>query len=169
MRSTLNLDLHLLSPADWTLLRTVRLEALQESPHAFLSGLEIEQRLSESDWRQMFDAATWIVAREAERVIGLLRSVVDSRRPWVRYLESIWVVPTHRRHGVFRELLAELANFERDRGASDLLLWVLEDNYPARYAYMALGFEATGNRQPLADSTRHEIEFGLRLIRRPES
>ncbi len=66
----------------------------------------------------------------------------DPARPWTRHVESIWVAPTHRRRGVFRALLYALAEIERPRGVTELLLWVLEDNHDARRAYETLGFRA---------------------------
>jgi GNAT superfamily N-acetyltransferase len=159
------LDLQLLTPVDWRVLRAARLQALLDSPHAFTSTYAHESRWGESEWRRVFDAATWVVAHEAERVIGLARSVREPERPSARYVESAWVAPPHRRHGVFRALLHVLAETERRVGVTDLLLWVLEDNYDAQRAYEALGFEPTGERQFLADFGRFERRLRLALGR----
>ena len=148
MELTLNLDL--LAPVDWPVLRAARLEALLDSPAAYTSSYACEAQWSELDWLRAFDAATWIVAREAERVVGLARSVGEPERPSARHVESIWVAPTHRRLGVFRALLRTLAAMERQMGVTELMLWVLEDNHAAERAYRALGFEPTGDRQFLA-------------------
>jgi GNAT superfamily N-acetyltransferase len=159
MESTL--ELQLLAPADWGVLRIARLAALRDSPHAFLSSHTRESDWGEAEWRCMFDAARWIVAREAGKVIGLARSVAEPWRPWARHLESIWVAPTHRRCGVFRGLLSSLAETERGTGVTDLLLWVLEDNHDAQRAYEALGFEPTGEQQFLAVAGRFEWRMRL--------
>ena len=45
------------------------------------------------EWQRVLDAATWIVAREAQRVIGLAKSVSEPGRPSTRYVESAWVAP----------------------------------------------------------------------------
>src|SRR4051794_4614360 len=100
---TLNLDL--LAPVDWRVLRAARLAALLDSPSAFTSSYAREAEWDELEWLRAFDAATWIVAREAERVVGLASSVGKPDLPSARHLESIWVAPTHRRHGVCRHLL----------------------------------------------------------------
>ena len=167
MESTLNLQL--LSLVDWRLLKEVRLRALQDSPHAFMSSYDNELRLSDWEWRRMFDAATWVVAREADDVVGLARSVGEPTRPWTRHVESIWVAPTHRRRGVFRGLLYALAEVEREMGVTDLLLWVLEDNHDAQRAYETLGFEPTGERQFLPDLGRFERRFRLAITHPPGS
>jgi ribosomal protein S18 acetylase RimI-like enzyme len=168
-QDAIGFDLYLLTPADWRVLREARLNALFDSPHAFMSSYADEAGWDESEWRRGFEAARWVVARETEQVIGLARSVVEKGRPSTRHLESIWVAPTHRRRGVFRALLHVIANGERENGATDLLLWVLEDNYTAQLAYQALGFEPTGERQFLPSFGRFERRLRLAVTCLPES
>jgi GNAT superfamily N-acetyltransferase len=167
MELTLNLDL--LAPADWRVLRTARLQALLDSPDAFTSSYAHESRWEESDWRGTFAAATWIVARETESVVGLARSVGEAQLPSARHVESIWVAPTRRRHGVLRHLLHAVAGIERRMGVTDLLLWMLEDNYDAQSAYEALGFESTGERQFLPALGRFERRLRLNVRRLQDS
>ncbi len=161
MESTLNLQL--LSSVDWPVLKAARLKALGDSPNAFLSRFEHEQRFSEAEWRRAFDASTWIVAQEADRLIGLARSVAEPSKPRVKYVESIWVAPASRRSGVCRSLMHRLAAIEGRRGATHLLLWVMEDNHPARHAYAAIGFKPTGERQFLSALGRFELQFALAI------
>ena len=157
------LDLQLLTPLDWRLLRETRLEALRGSPHAFASTYARESGWSEREWRRVCDAAKWIVAREAEQVIGLAKSVNEAGQTRTRHIESIWVAPTHRRHGVFRALLRALAEIEQRVGVAELLLWVLEDNDNAQRAYQAVGFERTGERQFLPAVDRFERRLRLEI------
>ena len=145
MASTLELDL--LSPLDWRMLRAARLYALLDSPDAFASSYADESAWSHLDWQRSLSAATWIVAREAHDVIGLAKSVSEPTLPASRYVESAWVAPTHRRRGVLRTLLDALAEMSHRMGVTELMLWVLEDYYAADRAFRALGFEATGDRQ----------------------
>jgi ribosomal protein S18 acetylase RimI-like enzyme len=161
MESTLNLQL--LTPADWPVLKEARLKALHDSPHAFISHYEQELLLSDLEWRQLFHAATWIVADDGDDVIGLAASLAEPATPWLRHIESIWVAPTHRRRGVFRALLSALADIEYRSGVTDLFLWALEDNHDALRAYELLGFQPTGERQHLATLGRFERRFRLRI------
>jgi ribosomal protein S18 acetylase RimI-like enzyme len=163
------LNLHLLRPADWPVLRAARLGALLDSPRAFTSQYARESGWGELEWRRMFSAATWVVAHEADQVIGLARSVAEPSQPWIRHVESAWVAPTHRRCGVFRALLHTLAETERRMGVTDLMLWVLEDNFDAQRAYDALGFEPTGERQFLPAFGRFERRLMLVLDRLQDS
>jgi ribosomal protein S18 acetylase RimI-like enzyme len=166
MEATLKLDL--LTPLDWRVLRAARLQALLDSPHAFTSTYAHESGWVELDWRRAVHAATWMVARESDSVIGLAKSVAEPQQPATRHVESIWVAPAHRRRGVFSTLMQALAEIERRMGVTDFLLWVLEDNSTARRAYEALGFEPTGERQFLPELGRFERRLRLGLRRRAE-
>jgi ribosomal protein S18 acetylase RimI-like enzyme len=159
MESTVSL--HLLGPGDWWVLREARLQALRDSPKAFASDYAQESQWGELEWRGTFAGATWIIARKAESVIGLARSIGEPGTPGSRHLESIWVAPEHRRRGVCRTLLRALAEKERQRGVTDLRLWVLEDNDGAQRAYEALGFKLTGERQFLEAAGRFEQRLKL--------
>jgi GNAT superfamily N-acetyltransferase len=161
MKSTLELEL--LTPLDWPVLRSARLCALLDSPDAFTSSYAYESAWGEMEWQRALDAATWIVAREAQRVIGLAKSVSEPGRPSTRYVESAWVAPTHRRRGVLRALLHRLAEIDRKTGATELMLWVLEDNYDAQRAYQVLGFESTGDRQYLRAFRQFERRLRIEI------
>jgi GNAT superfamily N-acetyltransferase len=148
-------DIKLLDPDEWHVLRTTRLRALADSPHAFLSHYDAEARWTDEQWRQRLTGATWLVAMEAGAVIGIV-GLVDE------HVEAIWVERAHRQRGVFRALLGALVDLESGNGARDLLLWVLEDNREARRVYARLGFQPTGERQRLSDD-RYELRLRLQV------
>lgn len=153
------LDIKLLAPEEWYLLRTTRLGALRDSPDAFASSYAVEADWDNGQWQRLLADATWVVAIETGTAIGIA-SVVD--RYDGRHVESIWVAPTHRRRGVFRALLRALVDHKRANRAYDLLLWVMEDNDEARRAYRRLGFTPTGERQRLSGD-RYELRLCLRV------
>jgi ribosomal protein S18 acetylase RimI-like enzyme len=157
-----SMHLETLKPSDWRVLRDARLEALLDSPHAFTSSFAHESRWGEPEWRRMFLASLWMVAREDDLVIGVARSIGEAAHPAVRHLESIWVAPTHRKRGVCRALLHQIAERELQSGVTDLLLWVLEENHDAQSVYLALGFQPTQERQFLHVVGQHE-----QRLRRP--
>jgi ribosomal protein S18 acetylase RimI-like enzyme len=142
------LNIRLLAPADWQVLRDTRLRALIDSPHAFTSPYHRERRWSEHQWRQRFRAATWVVALEHGAVIGIA-GLVNDHPEEPEHIESIWVAPTHRRRGVSRSLLDTVTDVARRAGLVELLLWVLEDDLLACHIYTHLGFEWTGERKPI--------------------
>ncbi|WP_051579815.1 GNAT family N-acetyltransferase [Pseudonocardia acaciae] len=155
------LEIRLLTPADWRVLRNTRLRALLDSPDAFTSDYRRERGLNEHQWLRWFDAAAWVVAVERDKVIGLV-ALVDGQKPEGRHVESIWVAPTHRQRGVFRALLDEVIEIGRLMGLDELLLWVLEDNTVARRVYARLGFVDTDERQKI-ESGGQRYERRLRL------
>ena len=158
------LDIKLLAPEEWHVLRTIRLRALLDSPGAFMSQYETEVWWSEAQWRQRFTSGTWVVAIESGAIIGIA-GLVDGYASDGRHVEWTWVDSAHRHRGIFRALLNALIDRESGNGAYDIALWVLENNQVARKAYARLGFEPTGERQRLADG-RFELRLRLLITRR---
>ena len=158
------LDIKLLAPEEWHVLRTTRLRALDDSPHAFASSLEVEEGWGEAQWRQRFTSGSWVVAIESGAIIGIA-GLVDGYASDGRHVEWTWVDSAHRHRGIFRALLKVLIDRESGNGAYDIALWVLENNSAARTAYARLGFAPTGERQRLADG-RYELRLRLPITRR---
>ena len=55
------------------------------------------------------------------------------------YLEDLFVLPAHRRHGIGKALLVELARLAHDRGCARLVWTVLDWNEPSIAFYKSLG------------------------------
>lgn len=132
----------LLQPSHSEDLRLARLEALQDSPDAFVATLDQEKQRSDSDWIDVAAATTWAVAREGAKVVGIASmTAADPAAPTVHFIESVWVHPERRRRGLGRRMLLELEVRARAIGAEFLQLWVLETNGSAYDAYVNLAFE----------------------------
>lgn len=144
-----DLDVEVLGGDDWRVVRDVRLRALEDSPAAFLA--KAETAWGQEKWRAIALEGAWIVARSEDQVIGVVHSIrVDDRPTDERHLESVWVDPLHRRRGVLRAILRYLTELEPD--VRTWMVWVLDGNHDALAAYEHLGFETTGERQPLTDA-----------------
>jgi GNAT superfamily N-acetyltransferase len=78
-------------------------------------------------------------------------------------LYAIYVLTAERRSGIGRLLLETAAAHWRERGATQLVLWVLESNAPARAFYQAMGWRPDGTRQQLeiAGTSLAEIRYRL--------
>ena len=63
------------------------------------------------------------------------------------YDSGTGVVPTHRRHGLAREIMRACYPLLRDRGCTEYVLEVLEGNDRARELYLAEGFEVSRGLQ----------------------
>lgn len=152
-----------LAPDDWLELRTVRLSALREAPQAFLSEHSHEAGWLEDDWRCTLQRAQWVVARTADRVIGVARSSgADDDESKERHIEAVWVAPQFRRHGVGRRLVLALVEGELRAGIRDILIWVIDGNQRARRLYEGIGFAPTGERQLLPGKVeRYEVRLKL--------
>jgi GNAT superfamily N-acetyltransferase len=159
------LDIKLLAPGEWQVLKTVRLRALLDSPCAFTSDYAAEARWGARDWRERLAAGTWAVAIDSGAIIGIA-GLANGQSGAIRHVESIWVSRQYRRRQVFRSLINTLADVARGVHLRELLLWVLEDNASAIAAYAHVGFRWTGERQPI-DPNHVRWEQRWRLVLGP--
>jgi RimJ/RimL family protein N-acetyltransferase len=131
-------------PADWDVLRDVRLRALQEDPDAFLATHAQESRFSDEQWQgraAQTDAASFIV-QGAEGAEGLVTGFVDDD-PATVFLVGMWVAPARRGDGTASELVAHVVEWARVRGAKRVSLSVEGHNLRAARLYERCGFTET--------------------------
>jgi ribosomal protein S18 acetylase RimI-like enzyme len=151
--------------ADWEALRQLRLRALAEDPDAFASTLDAEVALPAEVWRRRAEggpASATFIARQDGVDAGLAGVFAEPDPPGRMHLISMWVDPRHRRQGMARALIDLVVGWAAERRASELVLWVADQNDPARRLYERLGFRPTGERQPLP-SNPARTESCLRL------
>jgi GNAT superfamily N-acetyltransferase len=142
---------------DWRRLREIRLEALDDSPEAYITTLAEARRFPDSLWRDRVasgsrgdEQATMIAVEGARTVgmaIGLQRLHRSSVAPGVVAIVSVYVSPDVRRRGVARRLMAAVEAWAASVGATTTSLWVVEGNDGARAFYESLGYAATLDRQ----------------------
>jgi ribosomal protein S18 acetylase RimI-like enzyme len=158
-------DIKQLSPDEWGVLRDIRLSALRESPHAFLSTYELEKRFDEYRWRAEFTRGNWHVGIVGGSRAGLVGATREPGAPVDEcYLEYIWVSPEYRRGGVALSMLETVLGQLRDLGVRTAFLWVLDGNEAAVRLYHRAGFTSSNHRQPLAEHPgRTEERMQLRL------
>ena len=140
-------------------------------PDAFLDGLSIDAR--ETAWRMMLendeagDAPAWLAGRNGS-AIGFLASGPlrdgDVPRPAAE-IYAIYVVPDSWRSGAGKALLGAAIDHWKTRGATTLVLWVLEANDRGRAFYEAMGWRADGRRQQidLGGFTATEVRYRVWL------
>jgi ribosomal protein S18 acetylase RimI-like enzyme len=157
-------------PDEWALLRDLRLRALADAPDAFASTLADEAAAREEIWRRRADGGPKVVNLIAEarasRVasdtshrddgaavagdrVGMATVRLEPDKGGRAHLLGMWVDPDHRSHGVATALLDHAIGWARDKGATEMVLWVADHNTAARRLYERAGFVATGDRQPL--------------------
>jgi GNAT superfamily N-acetyltransferase len=86
----------------------------------------------------------YLIAEEAGEAAGCLlitHEWSDWRNGDWWWIQSVYVAPSQRRHGVFRALYAEVEQRARVAGAIGVRLYVERDNARAQQTYCALGME----------------------------
>ncbi len=85
---------------------------------------------------------------EPANVVGqaaISREWSDWRNGWIWWLQSVYVVESHRGRGVFKALFRQIRDVARaERDVIGLRLYVDDSNQPAHCTYRALGFEPGG-------------------------
>lgn len=162
------------SPADWEVVRDLRLAALHADPDAFGSTLAREEAFGRQEWEERCGNPDSYVAFLDGRPAGLASLMPLSAAPplladscslesnprgdvaadsdgSVRDVVGLWTDPSARGHGVGAELVSALIETARARGASGLRLMVTRVNEPAIRLYRRFGFSETGMTKPMPD------------------
>jgi ribosomal protein S18 acetylase RimI-like enzyme len=148
-------ELRRVRPEDWRDLRALRLEALADTPFAYLETLEAAQALDDEAWRararrgaedgDAFRDSFQVMAWDEGRPVATTVTFLEDGAAW---LAAVFVTPSYRGRGLLAELSGRCIAWARDRGAPVMRLEVHEDNLRARVAYERLGFVDTGQRRP---------------------
>lgn len=157
-------DINLLTPNEWRTLREIRLSALRESPHAFLSTWEKESKYDRPEWQAEFARGDWYVGmvtvESADRPVSIACITRASGAPaHQRFLESVWVAPEFRRQGVAFSMINKVLDRLKLSGVRTVFLWVLDGNSSAMRLYERLGFVSCNHREPLKDYPGHSEEL----------
>ncbi len=143
--------------------RDVRLRALAEAPWAFASTAEREEAFDDDEWRRRVTTNAWFLARADGATVGLACGIPEPDDGAGRHLVGMWIEPEFRGRGLADLLVAAVMAWARREGATFLALWVVDGNDRALGLYERLGFEASGERQPLPG--RPEVmESRMRLL-----
>lgn len=157
-----------ITPAQWKLLRELRLAALLDAPDAFGQSYEDAVRQPESDWRQTAEAAShgdrraWFIGRDdAGQAVGIVQA--RRRPPDDCLLFSMWVAPLARRSGAGRALVQAVDDWGATWGATRVVLWVIAGNESAMRFYDRIGFHA----QQTGPDAESGYAYGAIAMERP--
>jgi RimJ/RimL family protein N-acetyltransferase len=150
----LMLNIRMLAPDEWHILRDVRVSALHESPQNFLSTYEREEKFDEASWRAEFSRGDWYVGiadgRPPDEPVSLVGITREPNAPANEcFLEYLWVVPEFRGHGVAFDMINSILDRLKSSGIRTVFLWVLDGNKKAGRLYKRLGFISCNRREPL--------------------
>jgi ribosomal protein S18 acetylase RimI-like enzyme len=148
------LDVKVLTPDDWRVLREIRLRALSESPEMFLSIYEQEEGYDEPKWQSEFMRGDWYVGMAASESPGKPVSVLGiTREPDTPahhcFLEYVWVAPGFRRRGLAFTMIGHVLGQLHSVGVRTVFLWVLDGNENATRLYKRIGFVGCHYSHPL--------------------
>ncbi|MFI5716394.1 GNAT family N-acetyltransferase [Nocardia sp. NPDC051750] len=152
-----------IEPDEWSIARTVRLDALAGSPPGTFSSSHSEAlRWGEQQWREWAGRRhPFFVARADSGPVGSAGVIVTAGGP---ELVSMWTAPAARGTGVSDRLVGAVIEWARTAGHRELRLWVLGGNRPAEQLYRRTGFVRTGAVQPCGEyDPRPEYEMARAL------
>ena len=154
-------------PGDWPLLRSLRLEALLDTPLAYLETHADAAAAPEGEWRYRAVRGSTggdslqLLALRAGGPVGTAVTFLGEDDVW--WVAAVYLQPAERGRGLLRRLVDALAAHAHGAGGRLLRLEVHEDNPRARAAYARLGFVETGGRRPYPLGDGDELELERRL------
>ena len=156
--------IHRLNSKNWKQFRTIRLQALEDSPDAFGSTLEKERQYSDDIWINRLsrtDVATFVATAEEGSDVGLVTAA-----PYDQFLGlySMWVSPQARKSGVGGALVDELIQWATQQNHTRILLDVADQNTAAIAFYDSRGFKPTGVVGTLPSPREHITEHQRELL-----
>ena len=153
--------------AEWRELRSLRLEALQDSPLSYGSTHAREVLRPDRDWQERAaagaagDEEVAMAAVAAGRWVGMARGYLE---PPIAHLIAVYVTPDWRRRGIGEAVSQAVVAWAREREARAVLLSVSDWNTGARRVYESIGFVPTGITKSLPwnpDVTESEMRLEL--------
>lgn len=158
-----------LTPEDWELFKSLRLEMLSRSPAAFGSNFDRESGFCEQEWRDFLRAFHPIVVKFGGQIAGTagyLRPFEEE--PFRVKIVSMYVRPSFRREGLGRRLLKEIVlRIREETEAEEVTLSVYRQNRQAFELYQSAGFQVCGGASETAalEDGREELLMSMALER----
>lgn len=144
--------------------RRIRLDALRDAPVAYGTSFEVAMAWSDDAWRKLFGANTIFVAVVGGRDVGMVRTGPEPRKESAARLGSLWVSPEVRGRGIGSALVEAVVQWVRERGCTQLVLDVSDDNRSAIALYARRGFEPNGDVSAFPPPREHLTKHGRILV-----
>lgn len=158
-----------LTEDEWETYRSLRLEALQDSPDAFVADHDAEAAEAEDFWRARMARSARLVAEADDQQVGVVSigDATESESENGGQLFGLWVRPDWRGRSIAANLVRQGAKIAEDQGFKRLFYWVGSDNGRAVAFASSFGFRPTDERRPMrvsgGESTEDEIALVLAL------
>lgn len=148
-----------LSSPDWQVLQEAVIKSLTTSPDAFLAKLDQVAAKEQKFWRAKLESAQWAVVQCDGETLGTASAKPPGKTDKeyalpgkACFIESVWIDPRLREHGVGQRLITYLIEQQRRAGIQDFYLWVLNHNDPAIRLYDRMDFKRTGRDSKLPET-----------------
>ncbi len=148
-----------LTSADLSLYKRLRLAALHTDPGAFASTYDREFQFDDATWLSRmsgFDGRAGVVlVDEYDEYDGNATGIVGigfGEGEHDTYLWGMWVAPQFRRSGAGQRLVMSAIEWARVHRAATVTLWVVRSNSAAIALYERNGFEPTGEVDTLPNN-----------------
>ncbi len=105
-------------------------------------GLQLREHCRAAVERSVRERKAWVLEREGQLVA---RTAFNTAIQEAVQVGGVWPPPEYRSRGYGRAAVAVSLLEARSEGASIAILFTGEENYPARKAYEALGFQRIGD------------------------
>lgn len=129
---------------DWLALKTIRLEALRDTPEAYGSTINTALTFSEDRWRTMTAQMCYFLVERGGEVVGMAAGGFNDAHPGAHWLYGMYVSPSARGSEAAVMLVDVVEEWARGEGASELHLDVTTCVARASAFYLKLGFQPTG-------------------------
>jgi GNAT superfamily N-acetyltransferase len=159
--------------AEFLVYRSLRLEALEESPDSFESTLASEQLRADDEWASRLHAACSsgfdlpLIGYVGARAAGLAWGKVDSSDSTIVNVYQMWVAPQCRGHGLARLLLRTIVAWAASLQARSVQLGVVCGDSPAMRLYISEGFVPIGPVMSLRSGSMLMVQSLRRHIPQP--
>lgn len=148
-----DISVRALGEDEWQTYRSVRLEALQESPDAFVADHTDEADEGEDFWRARMARSARLIAEVADedRPVGVVSigDTADEDAEDAGQLFGLWVAPQWRGRSVAASLVRRGSEVALERGVRHLYYWVGTENARGVAFASSFGFRPTDDRRPM--------------------
>ena len=141
------LTIRTINTNDWPQYRNLRLQSLQDSPHAFASTFESESKHSCGDWQNKIQTAlgsgrNHIFLAEYDGInCGLIWCRLSEVDLNLAEIFQMWVNPDFRNLNIGQGLMKAAINCANQNGANRVQLEVAVTNQPTILFYQKQGFQ----------------------------
>ncbi|WP_077330045.1 GNAT family N-acetyltransferase [Virgibacillus siamensis] len=146
------MEIRLLEPEDASTYRKLRLEALLNSPEAFLTSYEEAESQTEEDYRVKLqsDGVYNFGAFEGDTLIGMVALVPETKEK-INHRSNVfamYVTPASRGKGIGKKLMQSAIEYAKSLGGVEQIsISVVTQNTKAKSMYYALGFVPFGTHK----------------------